>query len=57
MPCAARYRCGDGRSEIDRLRREMGLERAGEYLRRTLERLRAEYERIRFRCGAQTLPP
>ena len=57
MPCAAPYRCGDGRTDAQRLRDAMRLEREREYLRRTLERLRAEYDRIRFRCGAQTLPP
>lgn len=57
MPSASPYRCGGGRTDAERLREAIRLERERDYLRRTLERLRAQYERIRFRCGAQTLPP
>jgi hypothetical protein len=57
MPCAARYRCADGRTDADRLRAAIRIERDRDYLRKTLDRLRVQYERVRFRCGAQTLPP
>lgn len=56
MPCAAPYRCG-ARTDAERLRDAIRLERERDYLRNTLERLRGQYERIRFRCGAPTLPP